>query len=238
MTGLFLQVRLDSSRLPNKALLELGGGSVIEHAMRSLRRVPTSVHAILTDQESADLLQPRAARCGFETFVGPRENVLERYVLAARYFGTEVVVRATGDNPLVSWELARLAVKEFRSENADYFGFDGPPLGTGVEVVATSALERAIRETNDPYDLEHVTSFVYRNPSSFRAVRRSAPAAYCLPKARVTLDTALDYAQLSRIFDALFAGSPISAIALVDHLAAQKTRTERSSEYHDNSSRA
>lgn len=223
MTGVFLQVRLDSSRLPNKALLELGGRSVIEHAMLSLRRLPVSVHAILTDCESAELLRPRAGRCGFECFVGPEENVLERYVLAARHYRVDTVVRATGDNPLVSWELARLAVRELHRREADYFGFDGPPLGTGIEAVRAAALERAIRSTKERYELEHVTPFIYRNPEQFRVIRTICPVVYRLPKMSVTLDTGEQYRDLCEIFTRLYDGSPVSVFRLIRHLSTPET---------------
>jgi len=225
VTGIFLQVRLDSSRLPNKALLELGGRSVIEHAMRSLRRVPASVHAIVTDAASRPLLEPRARRSGFETFVGPEENVLERYVLAARHFGVQTVVRATGDNPLVSWELARMALAAGCACDSDYFGFDGPPLGTGVEVVRATALERAVRETQEAYDREHVTSYLYRHPDRFAAVRLRAPEAYCLPHARVTLDTADDYTRLCALFEAIYRNTPVPVLRLVRELRKAEAET-------------
>ncbi len=239
MTGVFLQVRLDSSRLPNKALLELGGRSVIEHAMLSLKRLPVSVFAILTDGASRDLLEPRAARCGFQTFVGPEENVLERYVFAARQFGVSTVVRATGDNPLVSWELARQVLVEFRRRDADYCGYDGPPLGTGVEIVGVAALERAVRETRSSYDLEHVTPYIYRHPGLFAAYRIPAPAAYCLPHARVTLDTSEDYQRLCTIFDELYGDAPVSVFRLVRWLHDRESGTvEEVQEVNDYSSGA
>jgi spore coat polysaccharide biosynthesis protein SpsF len=223
LTGVFLQVRLGSARLPNKALLELGGRSVIEHAMLSLKRVPASVHAIVTDSASRSLLELRAERCGFQTFVGPQDNVLERYVLAARHFGVATVVRATGDNPLVSWELARQALAELRRRDADYCGYDGPPLGTGVEVVSVASLERAVRETTSSYDREHVTPYLYGHPELFGAFRLPAPDAYCLPHARVTLDTPEDYRLLCSIFDHLYAGAPIPVLRLVRMLRDMET---------------
>ncbi|MFW5813843.1 MAG: cytidylyltransferase domain-containing protein [Spirochaetota bacterium] len=215
MTGVFLQARLGSSRLANKALLELGGYAVVEHAMRSLRRLPAARHVLLTDEASAALLRMRAERCGFELFVGPEDNVLERFVLAAREYGVEEVVRATGDNPLVSWELARMAVALRRRERADYVGYDGPPLGTGVEVVTTSALETALSESDDSYDLEHVSPYLYRTTGRFTVVRVPAPPAYCLPNARVTLDTPDDYAALVRLFDRIYDGTPVPVLRLV-----------------------
>lgn len=215
MTGVFLQARLGSSRLANKALLELGGHAVVEHAMLSLRRVPAACHVLLTDEASARLLGMRARRCRFDVFVGPEENVLERFVLAARTWGVDEIVRATGDNPLVSWELARMAVALRRREDADYAAFDGPPLGTGVEVVRADALERALAESRDPHDLEHVSPYLYRTPDRFTVVRVPAPPAYRLPDARVTLDTADDYAFLLRLFARVYDGAPPAALRLV-----------------------
>jgi len=230
LTGVFLQVRLDSARLPNKALLELGGKSVIEHAMLALRRIPASVFAIVTDSASRDLLEPRADRCGFETFVGPDENVLERYVLAARSFGVTEIVRSTGDNPLVSWGLARLALADFRRRKADYYGYDGPPLGTGVEILRTAALERAVRETRSDYDREHVSPYIYRHPGLFAPFRIPAPAAYCLPHARVTLDTPEDYRHLCTIFDELYLDAPVSALRLVRWLRHEESSSQETAQ--------
>ena len=231
MTGVFLQARLASSRLPNKALLELGGRTVVEQAMRSLRTLPAARHVLVTDAASAALLESRAAACGFDLFVGPEGDVLERFVLAARWYDVDEIVRATGDNPLVSALLARMALGEFRRREADYFGYDGPPLGTGVEILARHALERALRESTDAYDHEHVSPYLYRNPDTFRAIRILAPPAYCLPHARVTLDTAADYRFITRIYAELYDGAPIPVTRLVRWLAGHQDVEEWQSAY-------
>jgi spore coat polysaccharide biosynthesis protein SpsF (cytidylyltransferase family) len=56
--------------------------------------------------ESARTLEDIAAPWGFKVFAGSREDVLDRYIKAAENFGLDRLVRATGDNPLVSAELA------------------------------------------------------------------------------------------------------------------------------------
>ncbi len=226
MTGVFVQVRLGSIRLPGKALLEIEDRPAIEHAMRSLRRLPASVHALLTDAASESRLSPHASRCGFRVFAGPREHVLERYVLAARRFGVDEIVRATGDNPLVSWELARMAVAERRRRDADFLAYDGPPLGTGVEVVRAAALERALDESTDPFDAEHVSPYLYRNPDRFRCVRLVAPPAYRAAEARVTLDTPEDYERIMALMRAVYDGTPVPVIRLVRWLNATRSSGE------------
>ncbi|MFW5745398.1 MAG: hypothetical protein ACOC2D_19155, partial [Spirochaetota bacterium] len=42
-----------------------------------------------------------------------------------------------------------------------------------------------------------------------------APPAYCLPNARVTLDTPDDYAALVRLFDRIYDGTPVPVLRLV-----------------------
>ena len=220
MTGVFLQVRMRSSRLPNKALSVLADRTAVEHAMRALRRLPVSVHAVVTDASSAVVLRPYAEACGFRVFAGSEENVLERYVMAARQFGVEEIVRATGDNPLVSPEMARLAVAERRRFGADFLALDLLPLGTGVEVVLASAYEAAYASDYTAYDAEHASPYIYRHPERFRVLRLPAPPAVQLADARVTLDTPEDLARLASLFDAIYDGDPIPVYRLVKHLAA------------------
>ncbi len=227
MTGVFVQVRVGSSRLPRKALLDLAGRPMIEHAMRSLARVPARVHALVTDETSAGPLEPIASGCGFRVFVGPEEHVLRRYVLAARHFGVDEIIRATGDNPLVSWELARLAVAQRRRLEADFLAYDGPPLGTGVEVVRAAALEVALEESHDRYDAEHVSPFLYRNPQRFACVRLTAPPAYCYPQGRVTVDTEEDLRRVAALMQEIYDESPIPVIRLAHWFRANRTVAER-----------
>ena len=220
MTGVVLQVRLGSTRLPNKALLPLGGKKVIELAMEALRMVRADMFIVATEGESSEALRPIVERGGFELFVGSKEDVLSRYVGAIREFSLDRVIRATGDNPLVSGGLANLLLDRSHGMDRppDYLAFDGPPLGTGVEVVKGEALRRAHRESDDPYCREHVCPYLYRNPRKFSICRLEAPAEYQAPEYRVTLDTPEDYSRLKTIFRDLYTGAPIETDTLLAYL--------------------
>ena len=219
MTGVFLQVRLDSSRLPRKALLPLADRTVVEHAMRALLSIGADVNALLTDEESADELAAYAREYGFEVFVGSKDDVLRRYTDAARHFGVDRFVRATGDNPLVSGECARRICELHSSEAADYSGFRGLPLGTGVECVETEALLEAERLSVRRYHREHVCPYIYEHPERFFISQPEAPYAYRFPEGRVTLDTEEDYRRLQEIYRLAYKGEPVDIGALVQILA-------------------
>ncbi|MFW6360574.1 MAG: cytidylyltransferase domain-containing protein [Spirochaetota bacterium] len=217
--GVFLQVRLDSSRLPGKALLTLGGKSVVRLAMEALRAVPAEVYALLTDAESSQGLTEYAAAAGFEVYTGPKDDVLKRYARAIEYYQVETVIRATGDNPLVSGECAARLLELYRSRSVDYSGFYGLPVGTGVECVRAEALLRADRSAAGAYEREHVCPYLYNNPQQFVIYRPSAPPECFAPELRVTLDTERDYRRLLTIFDSLYTGEPISTERLIRGVA-------------------
>jgi len=217
-TGVLLQVRLHSHRLPRKALLPLEGRSVLEHVMRALRGIRADVYALLTDTRSVEALAPAAEAEGFSVFVGPEEDVLARYARAVDHYGLRRVIRATGDNPLVSARAAEALMEIHSRESFALSHFLENPLGTGVEVVEAGALLEAESRTRDPYEREHITAYFYRNPHSFRIGEIPCPPQWAFPEARVTLDTEEDYALLQSIFSDLYRGSPVEIDELVDWL--------------------
>ncbi|SIQ01504.1 spore coat polysaccharide biosynthesis protein SpsF [Alkalispirochaeta americana] len=215
-TAVFLQVRLASSRLPEKALLPLAGKPVVLHAMDSLRSLPVEQFWLVTDEESAPLLEPWARKGGFRVFAGDARDVLLRFCQAADHTGAEVILRATGDNPLVSRKVALGALDLFFQDLPDYAALRGSPLGTGVEVIRSEALDDLRRFSSSAYDHEHVTPGLYENPQRYRLSIEEVPRQWQAPSWRVTLDTPEDYQALQSIYDELYRGSPI---ALEDLLA-------------------
>ena len=213
--GIFIQVRLGSTRLPGKALLPLPGGSVIQHVMRAMARVPADVRALVTEQRSAALLAPAALQEGFLLFVGPEDDVLARYCMACRKYHVDTALRATGDNPLTSAALARSILVLHEKSGSDLSHYLGIPLGSGVEIVRSESLFIAEKEARDPAEKEHVTSFFYRNRQRFRILEADAPSECELPEARVTIDTQEDYERVMRIFNDLHTGEPIETSQVV-----------------------
>lgn len=192
--GVVVQMRLDSTRLPRKALLPFAGTSLAEAVMRRLIGISADARILATDGQGARELAGAAAAAGFQVFAGPKEDVLARYRLCADAFGLDTVVRATGDNPFVSVELAEALLDHAGRTGADYAGFTGMPVGMGVEVASVRALRLADSLATDRYDREHVCPFLYRNPGRFLVERPECPPAWLLPDARVTVDTEADYA--------------------------------------------
>ena len=203
MLAIILQARIDSSRLPGKALLPLGGKPLTFRVMEALNRVPAELRVLACPEDAASAFAPLAAEAGFTLFTGPKDDVLGRYCLALRNFGIRYAIRATGDNPFVFTDAAAAINAEALALGADYAGYSGLPLGAGVESVSADALFRAEAKTASPYEREHVCPYLYAHPELFLLHRPLAPLRWQCPDIRLTVDTAEDYERAGVLFAAL-----------------------------------
>jgi spore coat polysaccharide biosynthesis protein SpsF len=220
-SAVVLQARLDSSRLPGKALLPLGGRPLLYRVMEALRRIPAAAYILASPEDCAGQFVPLAEEAGFSFCPGPKEDVLGRYCLAIRRFSIDRVIRATADNPFVFVDVARAINAEALSLDADYAGYSGLPYGAGVESVSAQALLRAERETVPtrpaegpslppealPPEREHVCPYLYHHPELFLLHRPLAPRIWQGPSLRLSVDTREDYDRAVLLWDALAAGS-------------------------------
>jgi len=203
MFAIVLQARMDSSRLPGKSLMPLGGKPLIFRVMEALNRVPAPLRVLACPEDSADAFAPLAVETGFTLFTGPKDDVLGRYCLALRHFDIRYVIRATGDNPFVFTDAAAAINAEALALGADYAGYSGLPSGAGVESVSANALFRAETDAASPYEREHVCPYLYAHPELFLLHRPLAPLRWQGPDLRLTVDTAEDYERAQALFAAL-----------------------------------
>jgi spore coat polysaccharide biosynthesis protein SpsF len=187
-----LQARMDSSRLPGKSLLPLGGKPLIFRVMEALNRVPAELRVLACPEDSAADFAPLANEAGFTLFTGPKDDVLARYCLALRQFGIQRLIRATGDNPFVFADAATAINDSAVALSADYAGYGGLPPGAGVESVSADALFHAEAQAASPFEKEHVCPYLYTHPELFLLHRPLAPPQW-QGDFRLTVDTAEDY---------------------------------------------
>lgn len=140
------------------------------------------------------------AKLGFACEQGSELDVLDRYVQAARKHGADVVVRITGDCPLVDPDLVDQCIRRFKEINVDYLCNNYPPTypdGLDIEVCSFKALERASLETSNIFDREHVTPYL-RKPGLFKtAVMRHTEDLSAL---RWTVDEPADFEVIKKVF--------------------------------------
>ena len=208
MAVAILQARMSSTRLPGKVMKSVAGRPMLERQIERLRRCSTLDRLIVATSD--DVLASLLLSIGVEVYRGPLADVLGRYVGAIEALGvTGQVVRLTADCPLTDPEIVDACVRLQTRRRVDYASNAQRrtyPRGLDVECFSLDALLTAGREATDPYDREHVTPFLYRNPERFSQgdlVQDRDESAL-----RWTVDTPEDLAFVERVYAALYPTKP------------------------------
>lgn len=168
---------MGSTRFPGKVLKPLGDSTLIGFLLARLSRCTALDRIVLatTDTHADDPLAEHVKGLSYEVFRGSEKDVLDRYYQAALLHKPQVVVRITGDCPLIDPSLVEQVLVALETSGAEYAANNNPPSfpdGLDVEAFRFSALERAWREGRSTYQREHVTPFL-RDPSNCRSVNVS-----------------------------------------------------------------
>lgn len=163
-----VQARMGSTRLPGKVMKPLAGKTLIELLVSRLRKAKAldEVLVATTTEEADDILAAHCKAKKIPVFRGESQDVLKRYVDACREYCASVVVRITGDCPLVDPQLVDSMVAAFASQKVDYLTNTNPPSypdGLDIAVFKFAALEIAAQKAKTPYEREHVTPYIYES---------------------------------------------------------------------------
>lgn len=202
-----VQARMSSTRLPNKVLLPLAGKSVLSQVFNQLSfsKLINKVVLATSIDKSDDQLEEWAINNEKDFFRGSLENVLERFICAARKFNADIVIRITADCPLIDPELVDICITEFIQGDYAYFTNTNPPTfpdGLDCEIIKLSALERAYKEAKLKSEIEHVTPYIRNHPEIFKIGNYSSEKNYEFH--RWTLDNEEDYEVIKRIYNELY----------------------------------
>lgn len=207
-----LQARLSSSRLPGKVLLPLAGAPMILRQVERVRRAARIDRLVVatSDQPSDDRLADTLAEAGVETYRGPLDDVLARFIGALDAWPADHVVRLTGDCPLVDPGLIDATIGLHLQTGADYaqnrLVDKGFPKGQDVEVITAAALRQAAARASTPEEHEHVTWGVWNHPETYKVVRLEPPVDQ--GQVRWTVDRPDDYEFVRAVYDALYPANP------------------------------
>ena len=187
-----IQARMASSRLPGKVLYDLGGEPMLVRVVERVRRAK-KVHQIVvatTTDQSDDPVAKLCAQRGYSCFRGSQRDVLDRFTRAARGLVAEVIVRITGDCPVIDPGLVDEIVQAFMGRDAAPGSFDFGcnrlpppftrtyPIGLDTEVCSIAALERAWQEANQAYHREHVMPYLYEGIQKSERVQKLDRSGY------------------------------------------------------------
>ena len=144
-SAIFITVRSDSSRLPQKALLPILGKPTIEMVMlrAKLVRNADTVIVCTTERSLDDGIVEIASRCGVQHFRGSLEDKLDRWLGATRKFNIDFFVTMDGDDLLCDPELMEAGIEQLKTTDVDFLEApEGLICGSFTYGIRSSALEK------------------------------------------------------------------------------------------------
>lgn len=201
MIAILIQARLNSERLPEKALLPLGDSTVLGQVIRRAKKSGLPVVVVSQDQPIIDIAVAEGVE--HSKLILSERNVLKEMYHAARMFEADTIVRLTGDCPCVSPREINQMVGFYQEELCDIMcnhsdviqglGIDG----LDIEVFSFAALRNAHYRARSSRDREHVTAWMYDN------LRSQQVGCLWDFDAKLSIDTQEDYERVYDIYETL-----------------------------------
>jgi spore coat polysaccharide biosynthesis protein SpsF len=197
--GFIIQARVASTRLPGKVLLPMPFGSeetILGQICAALETLGAKVIIATSTKHENDAIQAFCDEKNISCFRGDENDVFSRFVEIQKEFRFSHIFRFTADNPLIDRGKLIEFFEMYLSKELDYAYSKGMPLGMNFEVFKGEVLIKEAEKYLTANEMEHVTI-------SFRENNQYRTANLLLGEYsdyRMTVDTPIDYAQLSLVF--------------------------------------
>ena len=193
-----VQARTSSTRFPGKVLECIAEKPMIVFLLERLQKsskIDSLILATSTDR-SDDKLAKLVSDEGYKVFRGSLKNVLLRYYTCALKEKAEIIIRITGDCPLMDHNLINEILEEFIKKGYDYISnsIDNKnlsiPDGYDIEIFKFSLLEKALESSNLLSEKEHVTPwFITKEANAYWSHYKHKPERNYF---RLTVDHPID----------------------------------------------
>lgn len=200
-TGIVIQARMGSTRLPSKVMADIHGKPALWHVWRrasQIKRVDVVIIATTWLQPDREILW-WARSLGIPCYTGSPTDLLDRYYNASVLYHLDNIVRITGDCPCLDPEVSQLVVDAYVDDedhdHLDYVSNVDPPTfpdGLDTEIFSFDILEKAWYDARVPSEREHIRPWMLNPANKVRKANVVIPTLPDLSAHRWTLDTSDD----------------------------------------------
>lgn len=216
MTIAIIQARVSSTRLPGKVLKNIMGKSLLEHELLRIGQAKKldKIIVAIPDKKEDNLLASIIEKTGVVVFRGAEDDVLDRYFHAAKKYHADIIVRLTGDCPLIDPRIIDKTIAYYLSGNYDYVTNANPPTfpdGMDTEVFSFTALKLAWEKADLISEREHVTPYIWKNRDIFKVGNLANKNDFS--SIRLTVDEPEDLLLVEKIINELYPENPDFSLA-------------------------
>ena len=202
--AVMVAARMNSSRLKKKAVLSIHGTAAIERCLENCLKFDLQDEVILaTSTTPEDAVLAGYTLDGKVRFwQGDPEDVISRYLGACEKYNIDVIVRVTGDCPIVSPEIMGILLGSHFAAGADFTEPRAFAVGSNSQVYNVEALKRVVSYIGKADYSEHMTFYMTCNPDIFKINIVELPSEL-VRDYRLTLDYQEDLDMFNTLYERL-----------------------------------
>ena len=158
--GIIICSRLDSKRLPSKAILPIGDKPALWYLLKRLESFNIPVIIATPYDQLFTYIELFQQEFKFvKWYSGSHKNVLERMVLAAREFNIDPIIRITHDDLFIDKSLTQDMLQIYELNKLKYVYCSKSIEGIAPEIISLDLLQNALKSHRD-MNIEHISYFV------------------------------------------------------------------------------
>ncbi len=198
-----IQARTNSQRLPKKVLKKIGNVSILQRLINSLKKIKKIKKFVIATTKNKDDLKiiQISKKNKINYFQGDEKNVASRYYEILKNTKFEYFLRVNGDSPFLDYKIINKLITIKNKSDYDIITNvfkRSYPKGQSVEIIKTSTFLNNFKKLKSRHDLEHVTSFFYKNFKRFKIYNQMNKINFS--KINLSIDTEEDLFKVKKIF--------------------------------------
>ncbi len=195
---------MSSKRFRGKVLYKINNKPLIWYLINNIKKSKkvTDIIVATSKNKSDDVLTKYLKKINIKFFRGNLNNVMKRLFDLSKKLKKKYFLRISADSPLIDYRIINKAILlANKKKKFDLITNVFPrsyPSGQSTEIIRSDILGNAL---NNPkitkYDLEHVTTFFYRNNKKYHIINFSTKKKYYN---KFSIDLKKDLENLKRYF--------------------------------------
>jgi len=192
-----IQARLNSTRLPEKAIIDIAGKPAIQRVVDRVRKSGVDDVAVAIAKGSEKIVDYIDCQYKIADFDG--RDVLREFYECAEFFHGDTLIRITADCVCIDPKTISFVLKShkplrYTANRNDAVGGDID--GNDVEVFDFFPLLQARYHATEDYDREHVTPYIYMN-----YLTEYVQCSWNVEPVKLSLDTLEDYKRICTFYE-------------------------------------
>ena len=118
-----VEARLNSKRLPNKVLMKIQGREILKIILERLKysKKIDSIVVATTKNKKDNKIENFLKKNKYNFYRGSEKNIINRIIGAGDQYNADIIIRLTGDNPLVDPKMIDYMLNFYlKDRNTDY----------------------------------------------------------------------------------------------------------------------